>query len=35
MSTPARLLLMVSATSLLAGCDLLGIETASQVAARK
>lgn len=26
---------MVSATSLLAGCDLLGIETASQVAARK
>lgn len=26
---------MLSATGLLAGCDLLGIETASQVAARK
>ncbi|MEW6481328.1 MAG: hypothetical protein AB1455_17960 [Pseudomonadota bacterium] len=35
MFRPARLLLMLSATGLLAGCDLLGIETASQVAARK
>ncbi|MFP5467837.1 MAG: hypothetical protein ACLGG8_09985 [Gammaproteobacteria bacterium] len=35
MLRPARLLLLLSAASLLAGCDLLGIETASQVAARK
>lgn len=35
MSRPSRLLLIIGAASLLAGCDLLGIETASQVAARK
>lgn len=35
MSKPARILLVIGAASLLAGCDLLGIETASQVAARK